>query len=157
MRGDGFAARRKEDALNPEPHGIVSGTGRRLVLADAHGAQYDEAVKSLDAMARDYYGTSDACRELLAPDPARTSFPTYQAAADTAIARALLIEAAIGCGGGGLGSYVDSAQALDTDGQILRKRSTPEAAGEWESIAAPVAAAGGVAQANSSPTTGFRP
>lgn len=142
--------------MYPEPHRLVTETELWLRWADAHGVRYDDSGMSFDEIARDYYGTSDAYRELLAPDLMGTTSATHQAAADTAYVRALLIEAAIGRRGGDLDIYVDPVQVLDPAGRIVSRRSTPEVGG-WESIATPVADREEAPQPHACPTTGFRP
>lgn len=144
--------------MNPEPHRLVTETELWLQWADAHGVRYDDSGKSFDEIARDYYETSDAYRELLAPDPVGTTSETHQTAADTAYARVLLIEAAIGRRGGDLDIYVDPVQVLDPERRIVPRRSTPHPCG-WESVATPVAAPEEVLQPHACPTTtvGFRP
>lgn len=142
--------------MNSEPHRLVTGTELWLLRADAHRVHFDPAGKSFDEIARDHHGISDTCRELLAPDPAGTTSATHQAAANTAYAQTLLLNAGIGRQGGDLDFYVDPVQAGDPRGRIVSGCSTPEPAGEWESTAIPDATPGEVLQPHESPLTTAR-
>ena len=131
-----------------------------LQWADAHGVRYDDAGKSFDDVARDYHQTSDAYRELLTPEARGDVLSvTHRAAANTAYARALLIEAAIERRGGDLDLYVDPVQVRDPNGRIVPPQQRPEVTGEWESIATPAAAPEELWQPHGASTTdrGFRP
>ncbi|MHA6508298.1 hypothetical protein [Tessaracoccus sp. Y1736] len=132
-----------------------------LQWANEHGVRYDDAGKSFDDVARDYYQTSDAYRELLTPE-ARGGVlsATHKAAANTAYARALLIEAAIERRGGDLDLYVDPVQVRDPHGRIVPPQQRPEAMGEWEDVApVPFAAPEEPVQQHDARTTdrGYRP
>ncbi len=145
--------------MNHHPDRLVTRAQLWLQWADAHGVRYDDAGKSFDDVARDYYQTSDAYRELLTPglrDDGLSS--THQAAANTAYARGLLIEAAIDRRGGDLDLYVDPVQVRDPNGRIVPPQRSPEAMGEWEDLA-PVFAAPEEPPRHDSPTMdrGFRP
>lgn len=146
--------------MNPDADCLVTRTELWLQWADEHGVRYDDAGKSFDAVARDYYQTSDAFRELLTP-ALRGEGPsaTRQAAANTAYARALLIAAVIERRGGDLDLYVDPVQVRDPNGRIVPPQQGSEVMGEWESIATPAAASEGLWQPHDDPTTdrGFRP
>jgi len=47
---------------------FVTRTELWLQWADAHGVRYDDVGKSFDDVGRDYHQTSDAYREVLAPE-----------------------------------------------------------------------------------------
>lgn len=122
--------------MNSQPRGLFHGTELWLQWADAHGARYDDAGKSFDDVARDYYGTSEAYRELLTPGLSDDSLSsTRQAAANTAYARGLLIEAASERRGGDLDLYVDPVRVRDLHGRIVPPQQRPEAIREWEDVA----------------------
>lgn len=140
--------------MNPGPHRLVTGTELRLQRADEHGVRYDDPGKSFDEIGRDDHGASDAYRELLAPDPTGTGSATHRAAANTAHARALLIEEVSGRGGGELDLYVECVQALDPEGRIPPRCSTPEVDGEC--IANPGRGHQEVMPPQDFPTTGLR-
>lgn len=135
--------------MNSQPRGLITGTELWLRWADAHGVRFDDDGKSFDEVARDYYETSDAYRELLAPDPSGSPSATHQATARTAYARALLIEAAIERRGGDVDFYVDPVQVRDADGRIVPRGSTPD--GSWEAFTSPA-----VAPAEPPPQTAMR-
>ncbi len=146
--------------MNPEPQRRVTAIEVWLEWAEEHGVRrYDGAGKSFDDVARDYYQTSDAYRGLLTPEARGDVLSaTHKAAANTAYARALLIEAAIERRGGDVDLYVDPVQVRDRHGQIVRPQLRPEAM-EWED-AAPVtfAAPEEPAQQRGAPTNwGYRP
>lgn len=83
-----------------------------LQWAQDHGVGYDDAGKSFDDVARDYYQTSDVYLELLTPAPRGGGLSaTYQAAANTAYARALLVEGVIERRGGDLDLFVDPSKS----------------------------------------------
>ena len=146
--------------MNHDAERFVTRTELWFQWADAHGVRCDDAGKSFDDVARDYCQTSDAYRELLTPGP-RGDGPsaTHQATANTAYARALLIEAAIDRRGGDLDLYVDPVQVRDPHGRIVPPQQGPDVMGEWESIATPAAAPEELPQPHDAPTTdrGFRP
>lgn len=146
--------------MNHDAHRLVTRTELWLQWADAHGVRYDDFGKSFDDVARDYYQTSDAYRELLTPAMRGDGLSaTHQAAANTAYARALLIEAVIERRGGDLDLYVDPVQVRDPHGRTVPPQQSPEVMGEWESIATPAAAPEELPQPHDAPTTdwGFRP
>lgn len=147
--------------MNHDAERLVTRTELWLQWADAHGVRYDDVGKSFDDVARDFYQTSEACRELLTPEARGDSLSaTHQAAANTAYARALLIEAAIKLRGGDLDLYVDPVQVRDPHGRIVPLQHSPEAMGEWEDVApVPVAAPEEPAQQHDARTTdsGYRP
>lgn len=68
--------------MNPQPQLLVTDAELRLRWADAHGVRHDDAGESFDEIAQDNYATSDAHRELLAPDPTAPTSATHQAAAN---------------------------------------------------------------------------
>ncbi len=140
--------------MYPRAQRLVTGTERWFQWINAHGVPYDGAIKSLDEIAQDYYESGDAYRELLATDPTGTTSATYEAVANTAYGRALLIEDASGRRGGDLDFYVDPAPGLDPEGWIVTLCPTPEAGAEWESIATPSGAHQVVVQPHA---TGLRP
>lgn len=145
--------------MNHDAHRLVTRTGLWLQWADAHGVHYDDAGKSFDDVARDYHQTSDAYRELLTPEArGDVRSATHKAAANTAYARALLIEAAIERRGGDLDLYVDPVQVRDSSGRIVPPQQCPEVMGEWESIATTAAAPEELLQPHGASTTdrGFR-
>lgn len=129
---------REEELMNSQPRGLITRTELWLQWADAHGVRYDDDGTSFDEVARDYYETSDAYRELLAPDVSGSQSATHQAAARTAYARALLIEAVIERRGGDVDFYVDPVQVRDSDGRIVPRGSTAD--GSWESFSSPAVA-----------------
>ena len=146
--------------MNDDPDRLVIRTELWLQWAADHGVRYDDADKSIDDVARDYYQTRDASRELLAPDlMGGTLTASHQMAANTAYARVLLIEAAIERRGGDLDLSVDPIQVNDPNGRIVPRRLTPEPGARWESVAATVAAPEQLPQLHDIPTTtsGFRP
>lgn len=161
MRGGRFASLQKESDMNHEAHHLVTRTELWLQWADAHGVRYEDADKSFDDVARDHNQTSDAYRELLTPELRGDGFSaTRQAAANTAYARALLIEAVIERRGGDLDLFVDPVQVRDPNGRIVPPQHFPEARGEWEDVApVPAAAPEERPQPHDAPTTdtGFRP
>jgi len=132
-----------------------------LAWADYHGVRYDDAGKSFDDVARDYHRTSDVYRELMNREARGDVLSaTHKAAANTAYARALLIEAAIERRGGDLDLYVDPVQVCDPQGRIVPPQQRPEAMGEWEDVAlVPFAAPEEPAQQHDARTTGrgYRP
>lgn len=121
--------------MNAQPCGLITGTELWLQWADAHGVRYDGDGKSFDGVARDYYETRDAYRELIAPDQTGSQLATQRAAVNTAYALALLIEAAIERRGGDVDFYVDPVQVRDPDGRIVPRHSTPD--GSWEAFSSP--------------------
>ena len=146
--------------MNHDADRLVTRTGLWLQWAEEHGVRYDDSGKSFDDVARDYYQTSDAYRELLTPALRGDGLSaTRQATANTAYARALLIEAAIERRGGDLDLYVDPVQVRDPNGRIVPTQQCPEVMGEWESIATPDAAPKELPRPHDAPTTdrGFRP
>ena len=146
--------------MNHDAHHLVTRAELWLQWADEHGVRYDDAGKSFDDVARDYYQTSEACRELLTPALRGDGLSaTRQATANTAYARALFIEAAIERRGGDLDLYVDPVQVLGPHGRIVPPQQGPEVMGEWESIATPAAAPEELLQPHDASTTdrGFRP
>ena len=123
--------------MNHDADRLVTRAQLWLQWADAHGVRYDDAGKSFDDVARDYYETSDAYRELLSRGARGDVLSaTHKAAANTAYARALLIEAAIERRGGDLDLYVDPVQVRDPHGRIVPPQQSPEAMGEWGDVAA---------------------
>jgi len=159
MRVGRFSSPSKETEMNHDAHRLVTRTGLWLQWADAHGVRYDDVGKSFDDVARDYYQTSDAYRELLTP-ALRGDGPsaTHQAAANTAYARALLIESAIEGRGGGLDLYVEPVR--DPNARIVPPQQRPEAMGEWEDVSpVPFAAPEEPAQQHEARTNdrGYRP
>ena len=147
--------------MNPQPRRPISRTELVLQWAAAHGFHYDDAGKSFGDVARDSHQTSDAYRELLTPEARGDVLSaTHKAAANTAYARALLIEAAIERRGGDLDLYVDPVQVRDPHGRIVPPQQSPEAMGEGEAVApVPFAAPGEPAQQRDARTTdrGYRP
>lgn len=146
--------------MNHDPDRLVTRIDLWLRWADDHGVRYDDAGKSFDDVARDYYETSGACRELLTPALRGDGLSAmHQATANTAYARALLIEAVIERRGGDLDLYVDPVQVRDPHGRIVPPQQGPEVMGEWESIATRAAAPEELPQLHDAPTTdrGFRP
>jgi len=147
--------------MNHDPDRAVTRIELWLQWADAHGVRYDDVGKSFDDVARDFYQTGDAYRELLTPELRVDGLSaTHQAAANTAYARALLIEAAIERRGGDLDLYVDPVQVRDPNGRIVPPQQSPEAMGEWEDVApVPFTAPKKPPQQHDAPTTdrGFRP
>ena len=147
--------------MNHDADRLVTRTGLWLQWAEEHGVRYDDSGKSFDDVARDYHQTSDAYRELLTPEARGDVLSvTHRAAANTAYARALLIEAAIERRGGDLDLYVDPVQVRDPNGRIVPPQQGPEAIGEWEDVApVPLAAPEEPPQQHDAPTTdtGFRP
>ena len=147
--------------MNHDGHRLVTRIELWLQWADAHGVRYDDAGKSFDDVARDYYQTSDAYRELLTPEARGDGLSaTHKAAANTAYARALLIESVIERRGGDLDLYVDPVQVRDPHGRIVPPQQRPEAMGEWEDVVSvPAAPPEERPQQLDAPTTdtGFRP
>lgn len=122
--------------MNHDADHLVTRAQLWLPWADEHGLRYDDAGKSFDDVARDYYQTSDAYRELLTPEARGGVLSgTHKAAANTAYARALLIEAAIERRGGDLDQYLDPLQVRDPHGRIVPPQQRPEAMEEWEDVA----------------------
>ncbi|WP_454227177.1 hypothetical protein [Propioniciclava flava] len=108
----------------------VTRTESWLQWADDHGVRCDDAGKSFDDVARDHHQTRDAYRELLTPEARGDGLSaTHQAAANTAYARTLLIDAAIERRGGDLDLDVDPVQVRDPHGRIVPPRQSPEAMG----------------------------
>ena len=121
--------------MNHDADRLVTRAQLWLQWADEHGVRYDDAGKSFDDVARDYYQTSDAYRELLTPALRGDGLSaTHEASADTAYGRALLIEAASEGRGGDLDLYVDPVQVRDPNGRIVPPQQRPEAMGEWEDV-----------------------
>lgn len=147
--------------MNHDAVRLVTRAQLWLQWADEHGVSYDTSGKSFDDVARDYYQTSDAYRELLTPAMRGDGLSaTHEAAANTAYARALLIEAAIEGRGGDLDLYVDPVQVRDPHGRIVPTQHRPEAMGEWEDVVSvPFAAPEEPAQQHDARTTdrGYRP
>jgi len=147
--------------MNHDPDRIVTRIELWLRWADAYGVRYDDVGKSFDDVARDFYQTGDAYRELVTPELRGDGLSaTHQAAANTAYARALLIEAAIERRGGDLDLYVDPVQVRDPNGRIVPPQQSPEVMGEWEDVApVPFTAPEEPPQQHDAPTTdrGFRP
>ena len=146
--------------MNHDGDRLVTGTELWLQWAEEHGVRYDDAGKSFDDVARDYYQTSDAYRELLTPELRGDGVSaTHQAVANTAYARALLIEAAMERRGGDLALYVDPVQVRDPHGRIVPPQQRPVAMGEWEDVATPAAAPEELLQPHDAQATdrGFRP
>ncbi len=81
--------------MNDDPDRLVTRAELSLQWAAGHGVRYDEDGKSFDEVARDY----------------------YQAAANIAYARALLIEAAVERRGGHLDPCVDPVHVRDPNGE----------------------------------------
>ena len=147
--------------MNHDADRLVTRTGLWLQWAEEHGVRYDDSGKSFDDVARDFYQTSDAYREFLTPEARGDVLSaTHKAAANTAYARALLIEAAIERRGGDLDLYVDPVQVRDPHGRIVPPQQSPEAMGEGEDVApVPFAAPEEPAQQRDARTTdrGYRP
>ncbi|BEH01698.1 hypothetical protein brsh051_09790 [Brooklawnia propionicigenes] len=147
--------------MNHDADRLVTRAQLWLQWADEHGVLFDDAGKSFDDVARDYCQTSDAYRELLSREARGDVLSaTHKAAASTAYARALLIEAAIERRGGDLDLYVDPVQVRDPQGRIVPPQQRPEAVGEWEGVAqVPFAAPEEPAQHHDARTTdrGYRP
>ena len=119
--------------MNHDAHRLVTRIELWLQWAEDHGVRYDDAGKSFDDVVRDYYQTSDVYRELLTPAPRGGGLSaTHQAAANTAYARALLIEGVIERRGGDLDLFVDPVQVRNPNGRIVPRQQSPEAMGEWE-------------------------
>ena len=146
--------------MNHDADRLVTRAQLWLQWADEHGVRYDDAGKSFDDVARDFYQASAAYRELLAPEARGDVLSaTHKAAANTAYARSLLIEAAIERRGGDLDLYVDPVQVRDPHGRIEPPQQRPEAMAEWEDVApVPFAAPEEHAQQHDARTTnrGFR-
>lgn len=147
--------------MNHDADRLVTRAQLWLQWVDEHGVSYDDAGKSLDDLARDYYQTSDGYRELLIPKARGDGLSaTHKAAANTTYARALLIEAAVERRGGALDPYVDPVQVRDPHGRIVPPQQRPEALGEREDVApVPFAALYEPAQQHDARTTdrGYRP
>lgn len=147
--------------MNHDADRLVTQAQLWLQWADEHGVSYDDAGKSFDDVARDYYQTSDAYRELLTPEARGDGLSaTHKAAANTAYARALLIESVIERRGGDLDLYVDPVQVRDPHGRIVPPQQRHEAMGEWEDVApVPFAAREEPARQHDARTTdrGYRP
>ena len=140
--------------MNPEPAIPVTEDGLWSPCADAD-AQHADVTKSFAVMARHYCRSSDAHRPLVASRPTTSTCATQQAAFDTAHAWELLIEAAIGRGGGHA-LQVDRVQILDLEGRIVPRRLTLPA-GELKSIDSPGAVAQEVKLPHDFLSTGLRP
>ena len=146
--------------MNHDADRLVTRAQLWLQWADEHDVRYDDADKSFDDVARDYYQTGEAYRELRTPALRGDGLSaTHQAAVNTAYARALLIEAAIERRGGDLELYVDPVQVRDPHGRIVPPQQSPEAMGAWEDGAPVTLAALEEPPRYDSPTTvrGFRP
>nr|NLI51357.1 hypothetical protein [Propionibacterium sp.] len=117
--------------MNPEPQRRVTAIEVWLAWAEEHGVRYDGAGKSSDDVARDFCQTSDVYRGHLTPEArGDVLYATHKAAANTAYAGALLVEAAIQRRGGDVDLYDDPVQVRDPHGQIMRPQQKPEAM-EW--------------------------
>ena len=147
--------------MNHDPGRLVTRTELWLQWTEDHVVRYDGADKSFDDVARDYYETSDAYRDLLTPALRGDGLSaTHQTAANTTYARALLIEAAIERRGGDLDLYVEPVQVRDPIGRTVPPQQSLEAMGEWEDVApVPFTAPEKPPQQHDAPTTdrGFRP
>lgn len=147
--------------MNHDAHRHATRIEMWLRWADAHGVGYDEGGKSFDDVARDFYQTGDAYRELVTPELRGDGLSaTHQVAAKAAYARALLIGAAIERRGGDLDLYVDPVQVRDPNGRIVPPQQSPEAMGEWGDVApVPFATLEEPPQPHDASTTdrGFRP
>ena len=132
-------------------------TGRGLLWANARRVHYDEAGRSLDEIARDYNGSGDDYRGLLAHTVGTASSATPRGGCEHRLHAIPRTQDVIGGVGGDLDSYVDLVQALDQQGRIVSSASTPEPAGDWESSAPPVADPEEVLQPDDSPITGVTP
>ena len=141
--------------MNPEPRrqSPVQTCGSSGPSPTAAGMT---ASKSIDAYARGYYGTTDAYPELL-PRRESTDVRPPPGAANTASARASLVDGAIGRRSGDSLPMSTPLNVLDPEGRIVSRPLTPEGA-EWESIATPVAPPRRVRQPHAFPipTTWFR-
>lgn len=146
--------------MNQDAHRLVTRTELWLQWADAHGVHYDDAGKSFDDVAPDYHQTSDAYRAFLTPKARGDVLSaTHKAAANTAYARALLIEAAIEHRGGDLDLYVDPVKyATRTAGSCRRGRG-PRSWGRRNSLRPPAAPPEGLLHPRDASTTDgvFRP
>jgi len=156
MRVTGLLARRQEDAMYPEPQRLVD---REVCIrwVGTHCVRYDEAGKLFDLIAHEYYLTTGGCHEPLAPDPTGPTCATHESMANTAQARVLLVDVAVGRRGSDLGFNVGRAQVLDQEGRIVPRRPMPEAGGEWQSIATPGAVHQEIMHPHDFPITGSRP
>lgn len=144
--------------MNPKRHRLVTGDELWLQRAHGHGVRYDNARKSFDDIAQDNQASIGAYSELLAPDPRALTSANHQAAVNTAHARALPIEDAVGRRLGiELGFYVEPLRVLAPEGRIVPRRSTRDVDGEWESIAILAVAHQEVMRPHDFPTTGLRP
>lgn len=146
--------------MNDDAARLVTRAQLWLRWADAHGVRHDDVGKSFDDVARDFYQAGAAYRGLLTPEARGDGLSaTHQAAANTAYARALLIEAVIDRRGGDLDLYGDPVQVRHPHGRIVPPQQSPEVMGEWESIATPAAAPEELQQPHDAPTRdrGFRP
>lgn len=100
--------------MKHDAHRLVTRIELWLQWVEDHGVRYDDAGKSFDDVARDYHQASDAYREFLACAPRDDGLgATDQAAANTATARALLIEGVLERRGGDLDLFVDPVQILN--------------------------------------------
>ena len=146
--------------MNLDPDRLVTRIEWWLRRADAHGVRYDDVGKSFGDVARDFSQTGDPYRALLTPELRGDCLSTpHQAAANTAYARALVVEAAIERQGGDLDLYVDPDQVRDPNGRSGPAQQSPEAMGEWEGVAPVPFTAPDEPPQQHAPTTdrGFRP
>jgi hypothetical protein len=92
--------------MTTEPHRPVTGALLRLHWTDTHGVH----VNASDEIAKDYCETRDVRRGLRAFARSGTTSAAYEAAANLALARALLVEAGTGRRDGEIDFDVDPVQ-----------------------------------------------
>lgn len=146
--------------MSQDPHRLVTATELWSEWAADHGARYDDGAKSFDEVARDYYETDLAYRQLTSPERGEEA-PTAseRMAVNVAYARAVLIEAAIVARGGVLNPFVDPIEVVDPTGWGVPRQEVHETDPRWGTTSPPVAATVPLPQPHDVPTatTGWRP
>ena len=146
--------------MSEDPHRLVTATELWLEWAADQGVRYDDGAKSFDELARDYYETDLAYRQLTGPERGEEA-PTAseRLAANLDYARALLIEAAIVARGGVLNPFVVPIEVVDPTGWGVPRQAVHEADPRWESTPPLAAAAEPLPQPHDAPTAtrGWRP
>jgi hypothetical protein len=128
----------------------------RTQWADTQGVDYGDAGRASDEIATDSYETHDASQVLRAPDRSGDSSAAHEAAANSAIRWALLIEPATGGRDGKIDFDDEPVRGISPKERVVPRRPMP--AGGKRSIATSVAGPRMARRADPChPTAGFRP
>lgn len=119
----------------------------RTQWADTQGVHYGDAGRASDEIATDSYETRDASQVLRAPDRSGNASAAHEAAANSVIRRALLIEPATGGRDGKIDFDVDPVRGINPKERVVPRRPVP--AGGKRSSATPVAGPRMARRANS--------